>query len=88
MLAWAFTVWRWEDPFTALLNRFDQRELSQNFERRFDSFEPAAEPTASEPTAAPRRSVRPSLPRSAAKWRAKRPNAAMRSRGCASRGSA
>ena len=64
MLAWAFTVWRWEDPFTALLNRFDQRELSQNLERRFDSFVPAPEPTAPATASSNRRS----LPRSAAKW--------------------
>jgi sortase A len=64
MLAWAFTVWRWEDPFTALLNRVDQRELSQNLERRFDSFVPAPEPTA--PATAS--SHRSSLPQSAAKW--------------------
>ena len=64
MLAWAFTVWRWEDPFTALLNRFDQRELSRNLERRFDSFVPAPEPKA--PATAS--SHRSSLPRSAAKW--------------------
>ena len=64
MLAWAFTVWRWEDPFTAVLNRFDQRELSQNLERRFDSFVPAPEPK----TPATASSHRSSLPRSAAKW--------------------
>lgn len=79
MLAWAFTVWRWEDPFTALLNRFDQRELSQNLDRRFDSFVPAPEPTAPEPTApATASSKRPSLPRSAAKWeRSSRPGDAV-----------
>jgi sortase A len=64
MLAWAFTVWRWEDPFTAVLNHFDQRELSQSLERRFDSFVPAPEPTAPVTASSHRRS----LPRSAAKW--------------------
>jgi sortase A len=66
MLAWAFTVWRWEDPFTALLNRFEQRELSQNLERRFDRFVPAPEPEAPV-TAAPRPRPR-ALPQSAVKW--------------------
>ena len=67
MLAWAFTVWRWEDPFTALLNRFEQRELSQNLDRRFDSFVPASEPATPATRATPA-SRRRSLPRSAAKW--------------------
>jgi sortase A len=35
-LAWALTVWKWEDPFTAALNRLEQRELAQSFERRLD----------------------------------------------------
>ena len=35
-LAWALTVWRWEDPFTAALNRLEQRELAQDFDRRVE----------------------------------------------------
>src|SRR5688500_9267223 len=66
MLAWAFSVWRWEDPFTALLNRVEQRELSQSLDRRFDRFVPAPEPEPAAPVAATPRP--PALPRSAAKW--------------------
>lgn len=33
-LAWALTVWQWQDPFTAVLNRLEQRELSNEFSRR------------------------------------------------------
>src|SRR5215210_134372 len=64
MLAWAFTVWRWEDPFTAVLNHFEQRKLSQSLERRFDHFVPAPEPL--RPAAAAKR--RPALPLSAKRW--------------------
>jgi sortase A len=35
-LAWAVTVWQWEDPITAVLNRLEQRELAQDFERRVE----------------------------------------------------
>ncbi|HVM68662.1 MAG TPA: sortase [Gaiellaceae bacterium] len=33
-LAWAVTVWQWQDPLTALTNRLEQRELAQAFERQ------------------------------------------------------
>src|SRR5215204_6273314 len=64
MGAWAFTVWRWQDPVTAVLNHFEQQQLSQNLERRFDRFVPAAEPVA--PVSVVR--ARPALPLSARKW--------------------
>ena len=32
-LAWALTVWQWQDPFTAALHELDQRELADGFER-------------------------------------------------------
>jgi sortase A len=35
-LAWALTVWQWQDPFTAALNELDQRKLSGEFSRRLD----------------------------------------------------
>jgi sortase A len=31
-LAWAATVWRWQDPFTAALNELEQRELASDFD--------------------------------------------------------
>lgn len=35
-LAWALTVWLWEDPFTSALNRLEQRELARDFDRRVE----------------------------------------------------
>ena len=35
-LAWALAVWQWQDPFTAVLNELEQRELSSEFTRRLD----------------------------------------------------
>ena len=35
-LAWAAAVWQWQDPFTLVLNRLDQRELAESFDRRLD----------------------------------------------------
>ena len=35
-LAWALAVWQWQDPFTAVLNELEQRELSTEFSQRLD----------------------------------------------------
>jgi sortase A len=61
-LAWAFTVWKWEDPFTATLNYFDQRQLAESFDRRLEEGRRAG-------AAASAVDVRTTLPRSAVKWR-------------------
>lgn len=61
-LAWAFTVWKWEDPFTATLNYFEQRRLTESYDRRLEEGTPAG-------TAASAVEVRTTLPRSAIKWR-------------------
>jgi sortase A len=42
LLAWALLVWRWQDPFTALYTRWEQRELTDEYEQRFDRFQPPA----------------------------------------------
>ena len=42
LLAWALLVWRWQDPFTALYTRWEQRELVDEYEQRFDRFRPPA----------------------------------------------
>jgi sortase A len=39
LLAWALLVWRWQDPFTALYTRWEQRELTDEYEQRFERFE-------------------------------------------------
>jgi len=61
-LAWAFTVWKWEDPFTATLNYFEQRELAESFDGRLEEGRPAS-------AAVSAVGVRSTLPRSAVKWR-------------------
>jgi sortase A len=40
-LAWAFAVWRWEDPFTSLYTSYEQRGLSSGLEERFATYKPA-----------------------------------------------
>ncbi|HUQ22723.1 MAG TPA: sortase [Gaiellaceae bacterium] len=70
-LAWAFTVWRWEDPFTATLNYRDQRELAQTFDRQLEEGRPAGTPAAVA-------DVRDTLPREAIAWRRRlKPGAAV-----------
>ena len=61
-LAWALTVWKWQDPFTAVLNRQDQRALSQSLERGFEAFGARAKPVSSP-------ILRKSLTRNATRWR-------------------
>ena len=65
-LAWAVTVWQWQDPFTAVVNRLEQRELAQALERRFDSTKPLVE----EATAVSPEQLRRALGRAATDWRA------------------
>ena len=40
-LAWAFAVWRWEDPFTSVYTTYQQRGLSSALDDRFESYKPA-----------------------------------------------
>src|SRR5687767_9124457 len=61
-LAWALTVWQWQDPFTAGLNTLEQRELEQDFDRRFEE----GRSILVDNSAA---QLRESLPRAAAAWR-------------------
>jgi sortase A len=35
-LAWAAAVWQWEDPFTAVVTKLEQRGLEQEFERSLE----------------------------------------------------
>ena len=48
-LAWAITVWQWQDPVTAVVNRVEQRELSRNLERSFDIVRPSSRDAAGSP---------------------------------------
>jgi sortase A len=54
-LAWAFTVWKWEDPFTATLNYLDQRQLAQSFDRRLEEGRPPGTPASVDTAGAIRR---------------------------------
>jgi sortase A len=38
LLAWALLVWQWQDPFTALYTRWEQRDLAREYEKRADRF--------------------------------------------------
>jgi hypothetical protein len=39
MLVWAVVVWRWQDPFTALYTKWQQRGLSSDYEDAARAFE-------------------------------------------------
>lgn len=62
-LAWALTVWQWQDPFTFALQRLEQRQLAQSFDRRLAQRAPAGAAAASS------EQLRRDLPRAAAAWR-------------------
>jgi sortase A len=38
MLIWAFVVWQWQDPFTALYTKWKQHELTSQYGKRARSF--------------------------------------------------
>ena len=65
MLAWAITIWQWQDPFTAAMQELDQRKLEQRFERQVD----LVERTPAEPVADDAQTVRVELSRDARAWR-------------------
>jgi sortase A len=52
-LGWAFVVWRWQDPFTAVYTHIEQRELASDYRRRFDEFgrRPLTPATVADPAA-------------------------------------
>ena len=37
-LAWTVTVWRWQDPFTALYTHYEQAKLDRNLERQIRTY--------------------------------------------------
>jgi sortase A len=49
LLAWAFAVWRWEDPFTSVYTAYEQRGLSSGLDKRFASYTPPAQPESLDP---------------------------------------
>jgi sortase A len=38
-LAWAVTVWRWEDPLTSAYTAYEQRQLTRGLDERFAAFD-------------------------------------------------
>ena len=62
-LAWALTVWQWQDPFTAVLNELEQRQLAHDFDRRVEEGRGGILVDTSAVQ------LRRSLPRAAAAWR-------------------
>jgi sortase A len=42
LLVWAVLVWRWQDPFTAVYTRWQQRDLAHEYEQRVDRFQAQA----------------------------------------------
>ncbi|HEY8103551.1 MAG TPA: sortase [Gaiellaceae bacterium] len=65
MLAWAVTVWQWQDPVTAVLHNRDQRSLERTFERKLQRHDrPQIVVAAASPA-----EVRRELSRDAVKWR-------------------
>lgn len=62
-LGWALTVWQWQDPFTFALQKLEQRELEQTFDRRLAQTAPAGAAVATPAQ------IRRALPRAAVKWR-------------------
>jgi len=41
VLAWTITVWRWQDPFTALYTHWEQAKLARSLDRQIESFHPS-----------------------------------------------
>jgi sortase A len=37
-LAWTITVWRWQDPFTAVYTRYEQAKLDRSLERQISAY--------------------------------------------------
>lgn len=65
-LAWAVLVWQWQDPFTAAVHHYEQRELEQRFERRLED-DPARVVVA--PASASPQELLRALKREARDWR-------------------
>jgi len=65
-LAWAVAVWQWQDPFTAVVNEYEQRGLEQSFERSLAPRGAAATAV----VAADPKALRAQLAREAKAWRA------------------
>ena len=43
-LFWAFLIWRWQDPFTAMYTAYQQRELRSQYQHQLEDFHPPPAP--------------------------------------------
>jgi sortase A len=50
-VAWTVTVWRWQDPFTALYTKWEQRGLASQYDRLARSWRPPVAPVTKAATA-------------------------------------
>src|SRR3954453_8509745 len=41
-VAWAWLVWQWQDPFTAVYAKYEQHKLASSFAHRFADYQPPA----------------------------------------------
>lgn len=53
LFVWAFVVWKWNDPVTALYTRWEQRKLESRYEALAASFPKISTPAAPAPRARP-----------------------------------
>lgn len=58
LLVWAFVIWQWNDPFTSLYTRWEQRKLESRYEKAVASFPKTAMKAAPTAAAAPRAAAR------------------------------
>jgi sortase A len=56
VLAWVLVVWLWQDPFTSLYTRYQQRELASSYEKVEARYRPLPLPPSTSP-AAERRAI-------------------------------
>lgn len=52
LLAWAFTIWVWQDPFTAIYTHLQQSKLASSYEKRVEQFVAHPAPVPVGPTVA------------------------------------
>jgi sortase A len=63
-IGWAVLVWQWQDPFTAIYTKYEQRKLASSFAHRFAEYTPPASvrtqapaPTRADPVAVEKKRV-------------------------------
>jgi sortase A len=70
LLAWCLVVWLWQDPFTGLYTRYEQRQLARSYDKLEASYRPLRPPRTSPPTPASLAAERRQIAREARRYRA------------------